>query len=213
MATTSNRANKASIHAVIGSTGSGKTTHVMQCIKRGKPSRLMIWDTKGEFAREGFAQAVHSISEVARIIKAAGAGKFSIAFQPKGDRDKFKRDFSRLCLLAFHAKNVWLIAEELAEVTEAGSAVEGWRKATTQGRSEGLTIYGLSQSPAWIDKFFFGNCTTIRTGRVIQDAHVKTMAGVLGVAGSEIVGLQDLEFINLQISPRNLTKGKIIFGR
>lgn len=207
------RANKASIHAVIGASGSGKTTHVMQCIKRGNPARLLIWDTKGEFAREGYAKAVHKITDITKEILRAGAGGFRLAFQPSGDRAKFKRDFSRLCLIAFHAKNVWLIAEELAEVTEPGSAPEGWRKATTQGRSEGLTIYGLSQSPAWIDKFFFGNCSSIRTGRVIQKSHIDTMAGVLGVPGSEILNLQDLEFIHLTISPRKLDRGKIIFGR
>lgn len=214
MATGSNRANKASIHAVIGASGSGKTSHVMQCIKRGKPGRLLVWDSKGEFAREGYAQPVRSISEVSKALLAAGArGRFALAYQPGGDADKMKQDFSRFCLLAFHAKNCWVIAEELAEVTGPNWAPEGWRKATTQGRSEGLTIYGLSQSPAWIDKYFFGNCSTIRTGRVVFDAHVKTMAGVLGVPGDEIRGMADLEFIHLQISPRNLTKGKINFGR
>ena len=213
-ATTNGRMNKASIHAVIGASGSGKTTHVMQCIKRGQPRRLLIWDTKGEFAREGYARPITSIDKLIDIVLAAGTnGEFKFAFQPSGDRAKFKRDFSRLCGVAFAAKNCWLIAEELAEVTEAGSAPEGWRKATTQGRSEGLTIYGLSQSPAWIDKFFFGNCSTIRTGRVIQESHIKTMAGVLGVPGNDILNLQDLEFIHLTISPRKLDRGKIIFGR
>lgn len=212
--TTSNRANKASIHAVIGATGSGKTTHVMQCIKRGNPSRLIIWDSKGEFAREGYAQPVTKISEITAAIKKAGAkGGFKLAFKPNGKRQDKKALFSDLCDLAFYAKNCWLIAEELAEVTEAGSAPEGWRKATTQGRSEGLTIYGMSQSPAWIDKFFFGNCTTIRTGRVIQASHVKTMAEVLGVPRDEIRGLQDLEYIHLQISPYELKRGKITFSR
>lgn len=210
----SNRANKASIHAVIGATGSGKTTHVMQCIKRGKPSRLLIWDSKGEFAREGYAQPVHKISDLTKaILKAGASGSFKLAFRPKGSRTDKKQLFSEVCDLAFYAKNCWLIAEELAEVTEAGSAPEGWRKATTQGRSEGLTIYGMSQSPAWIDKFFFGNCSTIRTGRVIQDSHVKTMAGVLGVPREEIRSLQDLEFIHLNISPHAITRGKITFTR
>lgn len=214
MVTVSNRANKASIHAVIGASGSGKTTHVMQCIKRGKPGRILIWDTKGEFAREGYAQPVGSIATIAAGLRKAGSrGRFAFAFQPKGDAEKMKRDFSRLCLLAFHAKNCWLIAEELAEVTGPNWAPEGWRKATTQGRSEGLTIYGLSQAPAWIDKYFFGNCSSIRTGRVLFSEHVKTMAAVLGVKPDEIQQLHDLEYIHLQISPRNLTKGKINFGR
>lgn len=208
------RANKASIHAVIGASGSGKTTHVMQEIQRLKPSRLLIWDTKGEFAREGYARPVYKITElIAEIKKAGPSGAFAMAFQPSGDRAKFKRDFSRLCLAGFHAKNVWLIAEELAEVSEASSATEGWRKATTQGRSEGMTIYGLSQSPAWIDKFFFGNCSSIRTGRVVEPEHVKKMALVLGVQYDEIVTLEDLHFIQLTVSPRNLSRGSITIQR
>lgn len=206
----SNRANKAAIHAVMGASGSGKTTHVMACIKRGKPTRLIIWDTKGEFAREGYAVPVHKISDVAAILAKAGAkGGFKIAFQPSGDSKKMKADFSRLCLLAFYAKNCWLIAEELAENTLSNWAPEGWRKATTQGRSEGLTIYGLSQSPAWIDKFFFGNCSSIRTGRLVELEHAKKMAHTIGAGVQEVQQLQDGEYIHLQISPRELHKGNI----
>lgn len=208
--TGSNRANKASIHAVVGTTGSGKTTHVMQCVKRVRPARLLVWDAKGEFAREGYAQPVHSMAEVARLLVAAGPrGGFKIAYQPRGDDKRRKADFSRLCLLAFHAKNCWLIAEELAEVTQAGWAPEGWRKVTTQGRSEGVTIYGLTQAPAWIDKYFFGNCSTIRTGRCVFEAHARTMGGALGVPWTEIQTMEDGQFIQLQISPRNVTRGRL----
>jgi hypothetical protein len=208
----SNRANKADIHAVVGASGSGKTTHVMQCIRRAKVERLLIWDTKGEFAREDYAKPVHSIAEVARYLKAAGeAGRCRLAFQPSGDDNKRKRDFSRLCLLAFYWKNCWLIAEELAEVTLAGWAPEGWRKVTTQGRSEGVTIYGLSQSPAWVDKFFFGNCSSIRTGRLVEPEHGKKMALTLGdgVTLDEIQRLEDGQFIHLTVSPRGISRGRL----
>lgn len=209
-ASSSNRANKASIHAVMGATGSGKTTHVMQCIKRGKPARLLVWDAKGEFAREGYARPIASLAEISRLmVKAGPAGRLKLAYQPRGDDKQRKADFSRLCLLAFHFKNCWLIAEELAEVTLPNWAPEGWRKATTQGRSEGLTIYGLSQAPAWIDKYFFGNCTSIRTGRLVFEEHAKTMARALGVPVQEVQGLEDGAFVHLHISPRQLSKGKI----
>lgn len=194
----------------MGASGSGKTTHVMECIKRGVPPRLLVWDTKGEFAREGYAVAIYKISDIAAILAKAGAkGGFKLAYQPTGDSKKMKSDFSRLCLLAFYAKNCWLIAEELAEVTLSNWAPEGWRKATTQGRSEGLTIYGLSQSPAWIDKFFFGNCSSIRTGRLVELEHAKKMAATIGAGVQEVQQLQDGEYIHLQISPRLLQKGKL----
>lgn len=206
----SNRANKASIHAVIGSTGSGKTSHVMECIKRGKPGRILIWDTKGEFAREGHGRAVTSMAEIAQeLLKAGPRGRFALAFQPKGDAKQMQKDFSRLCLLAFHAKNCWLIAEELADVTQPMWAPEGWRKATTQGRTEGLTIYGLSQSPALIDKTFFTNCSTVRTGRVNFEDHAKTVAKVFGLPHTEIMALEDGQWIQIQFSPREIKRGRL----
>jgi hypothetical protein len=182
----------------------------MQCVRRGRPGRLIVWDTKGEFAKEGYAHPVSTIGEVTRaLLKAGAAGRFRLAFQPSGDTNKMKRDFSRLCLLAFHAKNCWLIAEELAEVTQAGWAPEGWRKATTQGRSEGLTIYGLSQAPAWIDKYFFGNCTSIRTGRLVEPEHAKKMALTMGESMQEIQQLPDGGFIHMTVSPREVRRGKV----
>lgn len=220
--TTNNRANKASIHAVMGATGTAKTTHVMRCIKRGRPGRLLVWDAKGEFAHEGYAKPVTRISEVAEIIKKAGPrGRFALAFQPSGDDKQRKRDFSRLCLLAFYAGNVWLIAEELAEVTLSNWAPEGWRKVTTQGRSRGVTIYALSQSPAWVDKFFWGNCSTIRTGRLVEFEHAKTMAENIGAQpgqtiremAGEIQRMPDGAYIHLQISPREIKKGNIFLEK
>lgn len=209
-ATGSNRANKANINAVIGASGSGKTTHVMQCVKRGRVSRLVVWDSKGEFAREGYAQPVRTISEAARLIREAGArGSLKIAYKPSGDDKKRKADFSRLCLLAFYWKNCWLIAEELAEVTQSNWAPEGWRTATTQGRSEGLTIYGLSQSPAWVDKYFFGNCSSIRTGRLVFEEHARTMSKTLGVPVDEIRKLGDGQFIHMAVGVPGLTRGRV----
>lgn len=210
MAATSNRANKAQIIAAVGVTGAGKTTFVMKDVKRLKPSRLMVWDAKGEFAREGYAVAVSSISEAARVIKAAGAkGKFTIAYKPKGSDQQKREDFGRFCELAFYAKNVLIVAEELAEVTQAGWAPHGWRLCTTQGRSEGLTIYGLTQSPAWVDKQFFGNCTRIRCGRVFMPSHVKTMAEVLGVQKDDIMRQADGDYIELDVRTRAIVRGNV----
>lgn len=206
----SNRAAKASIHAVMGATGTAKTTHVMRCLKRGKPGRLMVWDAKGEFAREGYGVAVRSMAEVARILVEAGpGGKFAICYQPHGERDQWERDFSRFCNLAFHAKNLWLIAEELSNVTRAGSSPQGWTRVSTQGRTEGVTVYGLSQSPALMDKTFLTNCTSIRTGRLNSKPHAKVMAEVFNVPPEEIMSLEDGHYMHITFSPRSIKRGNI----
>lgn len=208
--TQSNRQLKASIHAVIGGTGSGKTTTVLQAVKRGKPTRIMVWDTKGEFALELGYKPVRTIKELSDVLLAAGVrGQFKVAFQPSGDSKKMRRDFSRFCLLAFYRKNVWVIAEELSDVTDAGWSPEGWKKVVTQGRTEGVTIYGLSQSPALIDKTFFTNCTSVQSGRVNSKGHARVMADVLDCKPEDIMRLEDGQFIRVQFSPRLIEKGSV----
>lgn len=208
--TTSNRALKAAIHAVIGSTGSGKTTFVMGEIKRDKPKRLLVWDAKGEFAREGKATPVKSIEELGRLLmKARGGKSFKLAYQVKGDRPQRVKDFDRFCQLAFYAKDLTLVAEELSSVTRPGWSPFGWEQVTTQGRTEGLTVYGLSQSPALMDKTFLTNCTTVYSGRVNFINHAKVVAEALGVTPGEIMELPDGHYMRITYSPRGVTRGNV----
>lgn len=207
MATIS-RNQQANIVAVLGASGSGKTSYVMQRLKREKPKRLIIWDTKGEFSREGYATPVYTLAEA---VKAMQNKAFRVAYIPRGDAATMKREFSLLCRAAFHAKALTLVAEELSDVTEPSKAPEGWRKCTSQGRSEGITVYGLSQQPASIDKHFFGNCSLVRVGRLNFDAHIKSMANCLGVPPGDIRALLPLEFIERDMLNGEVNRGKLTF--
>lgn len=208
----SNRANKAAIFCVLGASGSGKTSYVMQELKRTKPKRVMVWDTKGEFSREGYALEVNSLGEVARLMIDAGvSGKVAIAYRPHGDEKALKRQFNLFCLIAFAAKNLTLVAEELADVTTANHTVEGWRKVSSQGRTEGITVYGLSQHPASIDKHFFGNASYVRTGRLNYVSHVKAVANVMGVSADGIRAMLPLEWMARDMNTGKITSGKLTF--
>lgn len=205
-----NRFLKADINAVIGASGSGKTTYVMREIKRRKPKRLIVWDTKGEFARENYGQPVETLAEVLAIMKKAGSGGgFKICYKPRGSSSQLKKQFDLLCSMAFAAKNLLFVAEELAEVTTASHAPAGWRKITTQGRTEGLIIFGLSQSPAQIDKDFFGNCSMVRTGRLNFESHIKAMANCMSVTRDDIANLAIGEYIQRDMANGSVTKGKL----
>lgn len=207
MATIS-RNQQANIVAVLGASGSGKTSYVMQRLKREKPKRLIIWDTKGEFSREGYATPVYTLAEAVKKLQNKA---FRVAYIPRGDAATMKKEFSLLCRAAFHAKVLTLVAEELSDVTEPSRACEGWRKCTSQGRSEGITVYGLSQQPASIDKHFFGNCSLVRTGRLNFGAHIKSMAECLGVDREDVRKLLPLEFIERDMLTGEVTRGKLTF--
>lgn len=208
------RNRAAAVFAVLGASGSGKTSYVMQEMRRAKPTRLMIWDTKGEFAAEGFAAPVRSLSEVVAIAGAAGKrGAFALAFRPSGDDKQMRRAFDVFCGVAFAVKNLTVIAEELSDVTTASHAVAGWRRLSSQGRTEGVTLYGLSQQPASIDKHFFGNASYVRTGRLNFAAHVRAMANVLGVSNDEIQNMLPLAFIAKDMNTGKVERGKLTFSR
>jgi len=205
-----NRYAKPDINGVIGASGSGKTTYVMNELKRRKPKRLMVWDKKGEFAQEGYGQPVNKIGDVIKILAKAGSkGGFKICYKPRGDGEDKKKQFNLFCQAAFAVKNVVFIAEELSDVTTASHAPEGWKELTTQGRTEGIVIFGLSQSPAQIDKDFFGNCSKVRTGRLNFDSHIKAMANCMSRQPDEIRNLMEGEYIERDMGNGTVTRGKI----
>ena len=195
-------ANQAVIVAVMGASGSGKSTYIKQQIRRGKPTRLIIFDPMGEYGE--IAQPVNSLHQLA---KAAKGQKFRLAFKP--DAGKAEAQFNLLCKIAYAAGECWLVVDELAIVTKPGSAPPGWADCSMRGRHKGLTVIGASQRPASIDKHFFGNATQIRTGRLNFAADIKVLANVLHVDQVEISQLKPLEYIERQMQTGQIGRGKI----
>lgn len=201
----SNQSLQAEIHAAIGASGSGKTYWVQSEIKRLKPKRLIVWDTKGEFADAGLARPVSRLQDLAQIIMTEKS--FRLSYEPWGDDKRMQSMFDVFCLAAFQAKNLTMIAEELADTTTASRAVTGWRRCTTQGRAYGLHIYGLTQRPASVDKAFFGNCSTIRCGRLNYANDVAVMANSLRVSRAEVEALAGHAWIRRNMYTGEVTRG------
>lgn len=207
----SRRARKADIQAVLGASGSGKTTYVMRELDRLKPSRLLIWDSKGEFSAEGYAKVVGTVAQLVKAVRAAGAsGSFRLAYKPEGTPAQVKNAFDIVATLAFHAKDLTLVAEELNEVCVGGqSSSAGWRKCITQGRTEGLTIYALSQRPALMDKNTIGNASLVRCGRLVWEDDAKLMARMFRTKAEELLDMPELAFI--QRSREGISRGELVF--
>lgn len=202
--------NKASITAVFGASGSGKSTYAKRRIKAEKPGRLLIWDPQGEYADSG--TVTHSLADVLNQIGAAGKrGRFAFVYQPKGSTAAWKEQFNVFCKIAYAAGGVFMVAEELADVTQPAWAPEGWGIVTRKGRHTGMKVIGLSQRPASIDKHFFGNATAVRTGRLNFESDVKTIANVTGQSADSIRGLMPLEWIEKDMQTGKISNGTIKF--
>ncbi len=194
--------HRASIVAVMGASGSGKSLFIKAELRRTKPRRLVVWDPLGEYAE--FGAAVRTLGE---LLAAARAPTFRRVFHPSGDPEQARKQFDVLCRIVFAAGDCTLVAEELAFVTSPSYAPPGWSECTLKGRHRALRIYGASQRPASIDKHFFGNATLIRTGRLNFARDIKTLADVLQVPAGQVQSLAPLQWI-----ARDMATGKIATG-
>lgn len=205
-----NRANSANIISVIGASGAGKTSYVMREVAKSKPKRVLIWDTKGEFADEGHAQRVESLTDLIRLTK--GKAAFRLALVPYGAGRDLIKLFDLFTQLAFHLGNLTLICEELSDVCRGGScSAAGWRKAITQGRSAGLFIYALSQRPTLMDKDTLANSSTVRCGRLGWKTDAKMLAPVMWCEESDLINLLPLEFVEYEAKTRHVKRGILKF--
>lgn len=204
-------ANDAVIVAEIGASGQGKSLRMKRWIVEHKPARLLIWDAMDEY-RDHAREAKTLAAALAYIGKNPA---FALRYIPRGEPEKLAARFDAFCSIAYACGNVALVVEELQQVTKPGYAPAAWSDCTLRGRHRGLSVFGLSQRPASVDKNFFSNATLIRTGRINFAADVKVMADVLSVPGDRISGLQKTEsggVVTLQYCARNMGTGETVFG-
>lgn len=198
----------AKILAVIGASGSGKSLFVKQLLRRQKPKRLIVWDADAEYGAHGLVFTDRAALADA-VRKAGAAGSLKAIFQPQGKLKDWPELFGWVCFVAYAWENCTLVCEELGDVTKPGWAPDGWSTAARKGRKRGLSIIGLSQRPAAMDKTFFTLATVIHCGRLNFDADLKTMAGVLAVPPGDLSALLPLEYIERDTATGMTQSGKI----
>lgn len=172
--------NNANIIAVIGASGTGKSSYIKgELLKKYK--RLLIWsplEKTDNYAAFCSGVVVTKITDFVAQIK---AGTKAIVFVPSGNDAAVKKQFDFFCRVVWEINGAHVLVEELSRVTMASWAPPAWKNLSTAGRHQGLTIIGTSQRPANIDKDFLGNCTEIRCYRVNYDSDAKVMADSLGL--------------------------------
>jgi len=173
--------NKADIIAVIGASGTGKSSYIKgELLKRYK--RLLIWSPLEKTDRYAdFCGGVVVEGRISELVAQVKAGTREIVFVPKGSDVEIKTQFDRFCRVVWELEGATVLVEELSRVTMASWSPPAWKNLSTAGRHQGLTIIGTSQRPATIDKDFLGNCTEVRCYRVNYDNDAKVMADTLSL--------------------------------
>lgn len=200
---------EARFEAILGVTGSGKSTELKRRLKLRKRGRILCWSPKERIDNyAGFfkgSRVVRTIAEVLKIVQAAGpSGKFCIVFVPTLSRKSDEIAFDVFCKIALAAGNLTLLVEELHSVTTASHAVDGWAKLNFMGRGFGVEVIGLSQRPASVDKAFMGSLSFCHCARLPFPDDQKTMAKTLGVPVAAIAALTGYQAIQ-----KNMITGEL----
>lgn len=206
--------------AVFGGKGTGKTAFTLQSLKKARPPRLLVWDFKSDPSLDGLGVPMSgALGDAAAYIRAMRAGRFAIRVQPDQDADVIAQ-FDVFCRAAWAAGNLVMVVDELAEVTKANRAPPAWRKCVNVGRDyrgkdgerKGISIIGVSQRAAEVDKSFVSNVDVLHVGRLMFAEDAKAMARALGVRPEEISRMPDLHWIERRAWEIEPARGVLSFG-
>lgn len=194
----------AAIEAYIGASGSGKSRSMRARVQAANPRRMVIWDPMDEYA-----EIAPRMGSLVATFQAAAQG-YRARYVPAGG-PPYKTQFSAFCAAAYalggKVGELWVIVEELADVTGPSYAPGHWARMTRSGRHQGLTILAATQRPATVDKSFLGNASMVRCFRLNWATDVKVMAGLLMVSDRELVALTPGQWVQRDMRTGALQRG------
>ncbi len=194
----------AHIVVVCGGSGVGKTHWLTGEIR--KERRVMVWDMKGEYARDFGYQKVTGKMELLEIMKTSSLAR--ISFQSVE-----AKNFDFFCRAAYAWGDCTVIAEELADVTTPAKAPTGWGMVVRRGRDRALRVYGVTQRPSESDKTIIGNRTLIHCCLMPRAQDRLYMAREMDISKERLDRLQRYEWIERgqDGTIRQHIKGKTVY--
>lgn len=198
--------NNAKIIAVVGASGMGKGLFVKAELRKVR-GPILVWSPLEQ--TDNYAAVIRGVvvNDIAALVAAIKAGKKRLVYEP--NKTSLKTQFDRFCRVCWELAGWVIVVEELSEVTQPSWAPPAWRKLSAAGRHRGLTVYGLAQRPAMVDKTFFGNCSEIRTYAVGYVEDARTMAGTMFLDHKEVLALEPLHYIHRDKRTKTNTHGVV----
>lgn len=204
---------EARIWAALGASGSGKGLWVKSKLRELKPRRLIVWDYMSEYqeftGEQPDAPSRATLDDVRKaMIRAGKDGALRIRYEPRGASQKQAyKEFEALCNMVYAWGNCTFVVEELANVTMPSWAPWAWGKMSTSGRHKLVHIIGCTQSPAFIDKKFLGNCTLVHVGPLGEDEHRRSAAKSMNLPQAMLDELVQFQWVEKDKARGGITTG------
>lgn len=182
---------------IAGATGSGKTSAALH--QTANDNALLIWDLGGE-VWPTVADRVTSWLELERRLAASlDGGRCRISFAP--DRLNKRTDFTRFAETALQwawLREVTIVGEELADVSQPGKAPDGWGELVRRGRVRGVDLIAIMQRVQETDKTVIGQAARVICFRLATPDDRAYMARKMGLTTAQaerLAALKKFEYV------------------
>lgn len=206
---------EAFFYVIVGAPGAGKSSQIHCTLLDSPAPRLLVFDIEREY---GHAGTVLRSTEALRValIAAGPRGEVRLVYQPGTDDPvELRRKFDVFCRLAFAARNLLCVVDELADVDSPNptEVVPGWAQLLRRGRKRGVQVLAGTQRPADVNKRLWSFATRLRVGRLSYSSDEIELAGALKVNRAEVAALLDTQWIERDRMRGTLTRGMIQWRR
>lgn len=210
-------ADKPLMIGLFGARGTGKTVAAKRYLARTRPARLMVWDFKHDPMLLGMGREMR---ELPALIRAMAAPRWQLRYLVDHDRD-IGAQFDAFCRAAWLAGDLTMCVDEVPEVTKPGRAPPAWKKLVNVGRNYtrsdgvvvGVSIIGVGQRAAEVDKSFLSNLDIVRAGRMGHEDDARALSNKIGCDWRDLMTLPDLEYFERAAGATAPERGRLSFGR
>lgn len=199
------------LEVISGSSRCGKTAYAATVA--GTAPRAIAWDPEEQWASLPGWQKITSRADLARAADRPGPGRYAYVCPPGPMATHF--DWTMRC--AWHSGNkhgpLWVIAEELADVTTPGKAPGYWGIIVRRGMKRGISLLAISQRWAEADKTAFGNASRIVMFCQSSADDERYLERKTRVPAAVIAALKPFHYVSYDTGSKQYTPGKLPFAR
>lgn len=188
-----------------GATGSGKTFFLRGLVRR--VPRLLVVDVTGDYAALEGCRTMTQAADIAAAFRAAGAGSCRVRYaadleraalrsyvRGQGRGDELPGTIARMgpaaAAIAFAARDVVLVLDELALWCTPNSTPEPLKLVATMGRHRGVSLLAGAQRPALVSRHVTAQRDLMIFFRLEEPLDLDYAKRRLGAAAAELQTLR-----------------------
>lgn len=189
------------LEVIGGASRSGKTAYVVRAVKKSR--RVCAWDPEAQWCELPGWRRVGSRAALWEGLQKPWPMK--LAFVTGGDLQPEFDYWARAIMYAGrYVAPLDAVAEELADVTNAGKAPGNWGLLLRRGLKRGINLFALSQRWAEADKTGLGNASAVVVFRQSSNDDIRYLARKFSLPEPDIAALLPTmkpDGINIEVAP------------